>query len=141
MVNYIKSLPLKEQKNNMKIVITEEQKKKLFTPRRVDERYEDLLKSMITTNFDIGSYLKRRDYYKDLKVNINPLVNKLSKDDLIKFVKANPFWMDSIDKVDFLLKTLTYKENKDIANNHIGQSFIPAIWQAVVFNKRASSLR
>jgi hypothetical protein len=51
------------------------------------------------------------------------LVMKLSKGDLITFVKANPFWLDSLDKVKYLLNTLNYKENRDIAENHIGQTF------------------
>jgi hypothetical protein len=100
---------------------SEEKKKKLFIPRRVDERYNDFLRSMITTNTDIGSYLKRKDSYKDLSKSLDPLVMELPKNDLSVFVKANPFWLDSLDKVKYLLNTLNYKENRDIAEHHIGQ--------------------
>jgi hypothetical protein len=107
----------------MKIIITEEQSKKLFIPRRVDERLNDLVRGMITTNTDIGDYLKRRDIYKDYSKDIDPIVDSLSKDELIVFIKANPFWLNSKDKIVFLLKKLSYDENKDIADNHIGTSF------------------
>ena len=110
----VKKLPLTE---------SEQPKKKLFIPRRVDERWDDLLKSMITTDYNIGPYLNRRDSYKDHSKNINPLVMKLSKGDLITFVKANPFWLDSLDKIKYLFNTLNYNENKEIAENHIGQTF------------------
>lgn len=107
--------------DNSKFYLNEsEDKKKLFIPRRVDERYADLIKTMITTNYDIGEYLKRRDMYKDYGKNIDPMVLKLNKQDLITFVKANPFWLDSHNKIDYLFKTLSYGENKDIADNHIG---------------------
>lgn len=102
---------------------SEESKKKLFIPRKVDERYDDLLKSMITTKYDIGSYQKRRDSYKELDKTLDPLVMKLPKNDLTTFVKANPFWLNSLDKVEYLLNTLNYKENRDIAEHHIGQVF------------------
>jgi hypothetical protein len=95
----------------------------LFIPRRVDERWDDFLKSMITTDYNIESYLNRKNSYKDYSKNINPLVMKLPKGDLITFVKANPFWLDSLDKVKYLFKTLNYNENKEIAENHIGQTF------------------
>ena len=104
----------------MKIKITEEQKKKLFIPRKIDERYENLVNDMITTDYNIGSYLTRRDIYKDLKKEINQIVLKLPKDKLMLFVKANPFWIDSKDKIDFLFEKLNFKENKDIVKNHIG---------------------
>lgn len=122
----------------MKIIITEEQRKKLFIPiteseeskkgklfipRRIEGRWDDYLKSTITTDYNMGSYLERRDFYRDNSKNIDPLVMKLSKGDLITFVKANPFWLDSLDKVKYLLNTLNYKENRDIAENHIGQTF------------------
>ena len=102
---------------------SEEPKKKLFIPRKVDERYDDLLKSMITTKYDIGSYLQRRDSYKELDKTLDPLVMKLPKNDLTTFVKANPFWLNSLDRVEYLLNTLDYKENRDIAEHHIGQTF------------------
>lgn len=95
---------------------SEEPKKKLFIPRKVDERYDDLLKSMITTKFDLDSY-------KELDKTLDPLVMKLPKNDLTTFVKANPFWLNSLDKVEYLLNTLNYKENRDIAEHHIGQTF------------------
>lgn len=100
-----------------------EEKKKLFIPRKVDERYDDLLKSMITTKFDLDSYQKRRDSYKELDKTLDPLVMKLPKNDLTTFVKSNPFWLNSLDKVEYLLNTLNYKENRDIAEHHIGQTF------------------
>jgi len=112
--NMIKQLPLKE---------SETPKKKLFIPRRIDERYTDLLNSMITTDYSIETYLKNRDSYKELTKELDPLIMKLPKEQLIMFVKANPFWINSIDKVKHLLNTLNYKENKDIAENHIGQTF------------------
>jgi antitoxin component YwqK of YwqJK toxin-antitoxin module len=103
---------------------SEQSKKgKLFIPRRIEGRWDDYLKSTITTDYNMGSYLERRDFYRDNSKNIDPLVMKLSKGDLITFVKANPFWLNSLDKVIFLLNTLNYKENKDIAENHIGQTF------------------
>jgi hypothetical protein len=102
---------------------SEEPKKKLFIPRKVDERYDDLLKSMITTKYDMDSYQKRRDSYKELDKTLDPLVMKLPKNDLTTFVKANPFWLNSLDKVEYLLNTLNYKENRDIAEHHIGQTF------------------
>jgi hypothetical protein len=107
----------------MRIIITEEQSKKLFIPRRVDERYGDLLKTMITTSFDIGSYLKRLDSYKELDNTLDPLIMKLPKNDLITFIKANPFWLNSLGKIKYLFNSLNYKENKDIAEHHIGQTF------------------
>jgi len=110
----VKQLPLKE---------SETSKKKLFVPRRIDERYTDLLNSMITTDYSIETYLKNRDSYKELTKELDPLIMKLPKERLIMFVKANPFWINSIDKVKHLLNTLNYKENKDIAENHIGQTF------------------
>jgi hypothetical protein len=110
----VKKLPLTE---------SEQPKKKLFIPRRVDERWDDLLKSMITTDYNIGPYLNRRGSYKDLSKSLDPLVMKLSKGDLITFVKANPFWLDSLDKIKYLFNTLNYNENKEIAENHIGQTF------------------
>jgi antitoxin component YwqK of YwqJK toxin-antitoxin module len=110
----IKRLPLNE---------SETPKKKLFIPRRIDERYTDLLNSMITTDYSIETYLKNRDSYKELTKELDPLIMKLPKEQLIMFVKANPFWINSIDKVKHLLNTLNYKENKDIAENHIGQTF------------------
>ena len=112
--NMIKQLPLNE---------SETPKKKLFIPRRIDERYTDLLNSMITTDYSIETYLKNRDSYKELTKELDPLIMKLPKEQLIMFVKANPFWINSIDKVEHLLNTLNYKENKDIAENHIGQTF------------------
>jgi hypothetical protein len=103
---------------------SEQSKKgKLFIPRRIEGRWDDYLKSTITTDYNIGPYLKRRDLYKDNSKNIDPLVMKLSKGDLITFVKSNPFWLNSLDKVEYLLNILNYKENKDIAENHIGQTF------------------
>jgi hypothetical protein len=103
---------------------SEQSKKgKLFIPRRIEGRWDDYLKSTITTDYNMDPYLKRRDLYRDNSKNIDPLVMKLSKGDLITFVKANPFWLDSLDKVKYLLNTLNYKENKDIAENHIGQTF------------------
>ena len=112
---YIKKLPITESE--------ESKKGKLFIPRRIEGRWDDYLKSTITTDYNMDSYLKRRDLYKYNSKNIDPLVMKLSKGDLITFVKANPFWLDSMDKVKYLLNTLNYKENKDIAENHIGQTF------------------
>jgi antitoxin component YwqK of YwqJK toxin-antitoxin module len=111
----IKRLPLTESE--------QPKKGKLFIPRRIEGRWDDYLKSTITTDYNMDPYLKRRDLYRDNSKNINPLVMKLSKGDLITFVKANPFWLDSMDKVKYLLNTLNYKENKDIAENHIGQTF------------------
>lgn len=102
---------------------SEQPKKNLFIPRRVDERWDDLFKSMITTDYNIGPYQKRRDIYKEYSKDIDPLVMKLPKKDLSTFVKANPFWLNSLDKVIFLLNTLNYKENRDIAEHHIGQTF------------------
>ena len=110
----VKELPLNE---------SETPKKKLFIPRRIDERYTDLLNSMITNDYSIETYLKNRDSYKELTKELDPLIMKLPKEQLIMFVKANPFWINSIDKVKHLLNTLNYKENKDIAENHIGQTF------------------
>lgn len=111
---YVRRISLKE---------SETPKKKLFIPRRIDERYTDLLNSMITTDYSIETYLKNRDSYKELTKELDPLIMKLPKEQLIMFVKANPFWINSIDKVKHLLNTLNYKENKDIAENHIGQTF------------------
>jgi hypothetical protein len=122
-LDYFSQLEQKDLYKNGKLVkkLPLNESKKLFIPRRVDERYNDLLRSMITTNTDIGSYLKRRDSYKDLSKSLDPLVMGLPKNDLTTFVKANPFWLDSLDKVKYLLNTLNYKENRDIAEHHIGQ--------------------
>jgi antitoxin component YwqK of YwqJK toxin-antitoxin module len=121
---YNGQLAFKDGKLIKKLPLTESEqpkKGKLFIPRRIEGRWDDYLKSTITTDYNIRPYLERRDLYKDNSKNIDPLVMKLSKGDLITFVKANPFWLNSLDKVEYLLNTLNYKENKDIAENHIGQ--------------------
>jgi hypothetical protein len=64
----------------MKIVITEEQKKKLFIPRRIDERQEQLKKELIEKTKEILSHFNITEII--IGGRIDDYENKISGDDI-----------------------------------------------------------
>ena len=82
-----------------------------FEPRKLVARHEEKYTNMLEKLLIQGdSYV-----YGKNKKQLDELVKELDKGTFYKFIKKNPYWIDSFERVEFLINHFSEEENKKLA--------------------------